>query len=164
MKIKRFFKILLLICCLLLTSMSIALMYSVIIVEKGSFEYSMLIPLLMVPTGALSVIYHFKTFKYYNFTFNTSIIKDVVLWVGNVLFAISTFLMAFFMLYSIYSLNKTKLSSELYSIIIFCGIIFLIVVFLIIEEIWLYKRIINTKEQSRLSNIDGIKGNIDDKI
>ncbi len=106
MKIKRFFKIVLLICSLVLTSISIVLMYTVIVVEGSSFEYSMLIPLSMIPTGILSVIYHIKTLKYYSLNYVYKDLKDSFLWVGNLLFAGSVFLMTFFMLYSIYSQKK----------------------------------------------------------
>ena len=164
MKIKRFFKIVLLICCLLLTLISIVLMYTVVIVQNSTFEYSMLIPLLMIPTGVLSVIYHFKTLKYYSLNFDASDLKDFFLWVGNFLFALSTLSMIFFMMYSIYNLEKVEMNSGLYYGIIFCGFIFLICIFLIIEESWLYKRVLNSKEQSRIANIDDIRGWHDDKI
>lgn len=164
MKIKRLLKILLLVCCFALTSISVVLMYTVLIVENSSFEYSMLIPLSMIPTGVLSVIYHIRTLKHYSLNFVYKDLKDAVLWIGNLLFALCIFTMAFFMLYAIYSLNEVDLSSEFIYILIFCGIILLLGVTLILEERLLYRKYVFFKEQSRINTIEDISGHKDDNV
>ncbi len=164
MKIKRFLKIVLLICCFVLTSISIALMYTVIILENNPFEYSMLIPLLMISTGILSIIYHFKTLKYYSLNIIVKDLKDGFLWVGNLLFAISILSMGLFLFYSIFNIKGINLRPEFFYMVAFCSIIFLIGVILIIEERWLYKKIINIKKQSQIDRIDNIKGSHDDDL
>lgn len=164
MKIKRFLKIVLLICCFVLTSISIALMYTIIIVENNSFEYSMLIPLSMIPTGVLSIIYHIKTLKHYSINYVYKDLNDSFLWVGNLLFAISISSMALSMIYSFYGIREIDLNPKLFYALIFCGVILLIGMILILEEKWLYKKRHIIKKQSKINKIDDIRGAQDDDL
>ncbi len=164
MKIKRFFKIILLICCLALTSIFIVLMYTVIILENNPFEYSMLIPLSIISTGVLSIIYHIKTLKHYSINYVYKDLNDSFLWVGNLLFAISISLMALFMIYSFYSMREIDLNPKLFYAFVFCGVILLIGVVLILEEKWLYKKRLIIKKQSKINKIDDIRGTQDDEL
>lgn len=158
MKVKRFFKIILLICCFLLTAISTVLMYTVIVIQNGHFEYSMLFPLSMIPTGILSVIYHVKTLKYYSLSFVYNDLNDGFLWIGNLLFAVSTASMGFFMMYSLYSIGNADLNSELILIFVFCSVIVLIAAVLVLEERWLYRRLLYLKDQSKIDEIEDISG------
>ncbi|MCF7569247.1 hypothetical protein L3X37_12860 [Sabulilitoribacter arenilitoris] len=124
----------------------------------------MLIPLSMILTGFLSIIYHIKTLKHYSLNFVYKDFKDAVLWIGNLLLAISIFTMAFFMLFAIYSLNEVDLSFEFIYMFIFCGIILLLGVTLILEERLLYRKYVFFKEQSRINKIDDISGHKGDNL
>ena len=102
-----------------LTSLAAVLMYTVVIVESTTFEYSMLIPLSMIPTGVFSIIYHLKTLKYYSLSFVYKELNDVILWIGNLLFALSISSLALFMLYSIYKILERDSVPEIFYILIF---------------------------------------------
>lgn len=158
MKIKRFLKIVLLVLSFVLSSLATVLMYVVLIIENTTFEYSMLIPLSLIPTGVLSVIYHIKTLKYYSLNFVYKGLKDVVLWIGNFLFAVAILTMTFFLFYAIYSLNEAELTSELLYVLIFSLVTLFLGVILILEERLLYKKLNILKEQSRINRIDDISG------
>lgn len=164
MKIKRFLKIVLLVLSFALTSLAIALMYTVIIVENNAFEYSMLIPLSMIPTGILSVIYHIKTLKHYSLNFVYKGFKDGILWIGNLLFAGAILTMTFFFLYAISRIEQENFGKELIYILIFSLITFSLGVILILEERVLYKKLNILKEQSRINRIDDISGYKDDNL
>lgn len=133
-------------------------MYTVIVVQSEAFEYSMLFPLSMIPTGVLSIIYHVKTLKHYSLSFVYNGLHDGFLWIGNLLFAVSTASMGFFMMYSLYSIGNADLNSELILIFVFCCVIVLIAAVLVLEERWLYRRVLNYKKQSQIDSIDNIKG------
>jgi hypothetical protein len=156
--LKRILKIVLLVCCILLTSLSAILMYTVLITEKSPFEYSMLFPLTMVISGVLSIIYHFKTFKYYSLKGTITDLKDGLLWVGNMLFALSIFSMIIFILYSINKLTEAKLRPEIVSVLVICVFVFILGISLIFEEVLLYKKIINYKKSKYTDSINDIKG------
>lgn len=164
MKIKRFFKIVLLICCFALTSLSAVLMYTVLIAESSPFEYSMLFPLSMIPTGILSIIYHVKTLKHYSLSYVYKELNDSFLWIGNLLFAISISLLSLFMLYSVYNIIERDFGSEILYVLIFCIVVLLIGVLLILEERLLYKKYIIFKKQSRINKIEDIRGYKDDEL
>lgn len=158
MKLKRILKIALLIVSIALTGFLVALMYTVFYIENARFEYSMLIPLFMIPTGVLSVIYHFKTLKYYNLKNTVFGLKDVVIWVGNALFALSQILTALYLTYSLYWITIRNQNTEIYIAMVICFFMLVLGVCLAIEEYYLYKRILKNEDDLFKGSIDDIKG------
>lgn len=158
MKLKRILKIALLIVSIALTGFLVALMYTVFYIENARFEYSMLIPLFMIPTGILSIGYHFKTIKFYSLKSKATGFKDVVLWVGNTLFATSQVLTALYLSYSLYLLYQTNQNTEVYIAYMVCLLMFIFGLCLFLETYHLYKRIIKTEEDLFKGSIDDITG------
>ena len=158
MRLKRILKISLLIISIALTGFLVALMYIVFYIENARFEYSMLIPLFMIPAGVLSVVYHFKTMRFYGLKSKATGFKDVVLWVGNTLFAISQVLTAFYLLYSLYLLYQTNQNTEVYIAYMVCLLMFVFGLCLFLETYHLYKRIIKTDADLFKGSIDDITG------
>ena len=134
MVLKRILKIALLVSCILLTALCIILMYTVLIIEKSTFEYSMLFPLTMILTGILSVIYQFKTYKFYSLKVFTPDFKYRFFWIGNALYVLSIFSMIAFILYSIHELKETELTPEIVSVLIICASFFIIGVSILIKK------------------------------
>lgn len=158
MKLKRILKIALLIVSIVITGFLVALMYTVFYIENARFEYSMLIPLLIIPTGVLSIIYHFKTLRFYSFKTNAIGFKDVVLWVGNGLLALSLILTSLYLTYSLYSVFIRNQNTELYFAMAICFFMLISGLSLAIEEYHLYKRIVKIDEDLFKGTIDDIKG------
>ncbi|WNH11251.1 hypothetical protein [Thalassobellus suaedae] len=156
MKFKRALKITLLIICVLHTGFVIALMYFVLLVEKESFEYSMLIPLFMIITGVLSISYNFKTLKLYNPKIEIIVFKDAVLWVGNLLFALSQILTSLYLVYLTF--NHHNQNTQFYMAFSICFVMLVLGLCLIIEAHNLYKRILISNKDLYKRTIDDIKG------
>ena len=126
MKLKRVLKIILLTLCVLISGFLIVLIYMVLFVENASLESSLIFPFFMISTGVLSVSYHAKTLKFYNFKIKTFFLNNVVLWIGNVVFALTQIFTSLYLSYSFYNVFKSKKTTEIYMA---CAICFLLFVF-----------------------------------
>ncbi|MFL1013636.1 hypothetical protein [Flavisericum labens] len=136
------------------------LMYFVLIVETSPFEYTMLIPVFLMLTGVLSVVFHFKTLEIYNVKkYTVTEFKNVLLWAVNAVFAIGLITTA---LYLIYTLLEADFREE-YSIFISLLSIFALMILLgsglLLEERFLYNIVFKNKRDAFAERIDNIKGN-----
>lgn len=159
MKLKRILKIILLISCFLVTSLMIVGVYSVIIAGNSPLDYDMYINILLCLAGVISIVYHFKTLKFYKETALKKIMIEVSLWVSNLIFALLLIYLSLKSVYTFYNFNlEGTIDSDLYIMYLFCLFFLLLGVCLVFEESVLYKRIIEIKNQSRKDSIDDIKG------
>ncbi|SFZ93278.1 hypothetical protein SAMN05428642_10342 [Flaviramulus basaltis] len=165
MKLRRILKIILLICSFVVTGIMVVAVYSLLVNNNTPLNFGMYVNMLICITGILSITYHFKTFKFYKKEKHNKILKDTSLWVSNIIYALLLIYISSRISYSFYKMNKgDTIDSEFYIMYLFCFFVFLLGIFLIIEERWLYKSIKNSETQSHLNGIDNIKGHLDDDL
>lgn len=139
--------------------------YSIISVGNTPLDYGLIINILICFTGVLSIIYHFKTLKFYKKKNHEKEIKVISLWVSNLIFALLLIYMSLKLSYVFYNFHmEGSIDSGLLIMYLFCFFVLVLGVCLIFEERVLYKRIIQIKNQSRKDSIDDIKGHRDDKV
>jgi len=160
MKLRRLLKILLLLVCVLLTGFLSAFMYAVFFEENTPFDYGLLTPLFMMLTGFLSVAYHIKTLKFYSVKTKLLYFKDLVLWVGNVLFALSQVLTALYLVYKFYTVYEVNPNNQIYIAYLIVFLMFVLGVCLILEAKNLYSRIQKSTTDVFKASIDDIGGDI----
>ncbi len=158
MKLKRFLKIILLATSILISSIMIFALYSLIIIKNMDLDMGMYIDILTCIMGVLSVIYHFRTLNLYKYQ-QKMMLRDVSLWVSNLIFALLLIYMSLKLIYIFYDLNMAgSINSNSHLIYLSCFFILLLGICLIFEERWLYNRIINIKKEFHVNSIDDIKG------
>lgn len=165
MKFKRILKIALLACSIIVTGVMVVAVYSLLVNRNTPLNIGMYVNIFICITGILSVTYHFKTFKFYKKNEGNKKLKDTLLWVSNIIYALLLIYISSSISYSFYKMNKDGIiDSEFYIMYLFCFFVFLLGIFLIIEGRWLYKSIKNSETQSHLNGIDNIKGHLDDDL
>ncbi|MCF7560579.1 hypothetical protein L3X39_08010 [Sabulilitoribacter multivorans] len=163
-KLKKVFKIVLSVSSIVITGLMILGLYTSLSIRNSTLSYAFYVSLTYCFAGVLSIIYHFKTLKFYNKEQEKQHSIDLPIWVSNVIFSLLLIYFSISTGYSFYKINEEAISNATLVIYAFCLIFLLIGLCLIIEQRYLYLDIKKNKNQSRKDSIDDIKGHRDDEV
>ncbi|KJD32618.1 hypothetical protein PK35_10490 [Tamlana nanhaiensis] len=161
MKFKRILKIALLVCCILVAALfNVALIYFVSF-EGFSFKNRQFILVAFAFLGISSVVYQIKTLNFYKEQTELYKIKNITLWLLNAGFAGSVIFFSVYLSYDLFQVDWGDQNGYMLPLLLICLPLFLIGVFMLLEEFTLYKQIKTVQLNSKFSNINQITGKMD---
>lgn len=164
MKAKFAFKIFLLVCVITLVILLGVLMYVVLLVEKSKYEWTMLIPFVIMLFGSLSATYHFKTINLYSKTpfFDKVLPLNKLLWISNLILAVGLIIGELYLGYEMYLMSNKNTFPIEFLMVLIVVLPLLLGLLLLVEEIQLYKQIKNYIINSSKDSIEDISGYLED--
>ncbi|MCB4799442.1 hypothetical protein [Neotamlana laminarinivorans] len=157
MKLKRIFKITLLIFCILIAGLFNFALFYFVFGGGFSFKNRQFLLVAVAFTGISSVIYHIKTLPMYKPKAKKVAEINYVLWVLNGLFALAVLYLAIRLWYDMFYKVNWKGTNEDYLIILLFFIPMLFTaISILIEERVLYNIIITSRKHSHFNKINQI--------
>ncbi|KJD32638.1 hypothetical protein PW52_15485 [Tamlana sedimentorum] len=157
MKLKRIFKITLLIFCILIAGLFNFALFYFVFVEGFSFKNRQYLLVAVAFTGVSSVIYHIKTLPMYKPKAKKITEINYVLWILNGLFALTLIYIALRFWYEMfYKVNWKSTNDDYLAMLLFFIPMLLTGIFLFIEERVLYNMIIASQKHSHFDEINQI--------